>query len=220
MISPGSKRLITKIFNFDLNRLLCAPNVCSSYVTCGQKIFYQTISHPRIISLQEKCRQTTVYSKFHGIKFCTAPVPSLQVGSKVVVNVTVTAEMVKCFAQASGDWNPIHFDGSIESAKSGDRVSDEGSQLNTTPVVHGALLNGIVSGVIGTQLPGPGTVVVSQTFKFPAPLPVGSQAAVEVEVLDLRRREVNVRYRIASIPDATVVMDGTARLLVPRGRIK
>ncbi|XP_071455778.1 (R)-specific enoyl-CoA hydratase-like [Hetaerina americana] len=153
--------------------------------------------------------------------FATGPVPSLFVGEKAVVSMAITSDMVKCFAQATGDWNPIHFEAGNLDTKSEkcDGRKDNTNQLKKVPIVHGALLNGIVSGVIGTRLPGPGTVVVSQVFKFAAPLPVGGQVSVEVEVMNFRRREVNVKYKIVSIPDETVVMDGTARLLVPRDRI-
>nr|XP_024216962.1 uncharacterized protein LOC106681680 [Halyomorpha halys] len=75
---------------------------------------------------------------------------------KEVIEREITEEDVTLFSKVTGDFNVIH------------------SNNNEKPgIVHGALLNGIVSGVIGTKLPGNGTVVLSQTLNFPNPCFVG-----------------------------------------------
>ncbi|KAG8234663.1 hypothetical protein J437_LFUL006552 [Ladona fulva] len=149
--------------------------------------------------------------------------PPIYVGAKVVVTQTISKDKVESFAKATDDWNPVHFDSEEHAMKqstalNSQKIKSKAAQGNAA-IVHGALLNGIVSGVIGTKLPGPGTLLVSQTLNYVAALPVGSQVEVEVEVIGCKRREVNVMYKVVSCVDGLVVMNGQARLMVPKGRI-
>lgn len=84
---------------------------------------------------------------------------SLKVGDKVSVKRKITEEDVRLFADLTKDYNPIHFE------------PEKG-------IVHGAFLNGLVSGVIGTALPGFGTVVVQQDLKFPKPCYIGNEVSI------------------------------------------
>lgn len=77
-------------------------------------------------------------------------------GDHVTVKRKITSEDVDKFIQLTGDHNPVH----VTSKK---------------PLVHGAFLNGLVSGIIGTKLPGFGAIVVEQTLKFPAPCYIGDE---------------------------------------------
>lgn len=118
------------------------------------------------------------------------------VGSKVVINKTITKDDVQLFGQITGDMNPIHHKG--EKA-----------------IVHGALLNGLVSGVIGTKLPGPGTLVVRQTLRFPNSCYVGDTVSVSVEITDVRRL-ISCIFKVESISNKMVVLEGDAMLLLKK----
>ena len=97
----------------------------------------------------------------------------LREGDKVSEIKCVTQEDVNIFSRLTGDYNPIH--------KTPAGASDGPA------IVHGALLNGLISGVIGTKLPGPGTLVVSQILHFPNPCYAGEQVIVTVEITSVRK---------------------------------
>jgi acyl dehydratase len=97
----------------------------------------------------------------------------LREGDKVSEIKCVSQEDVNIFSQLTGDHNPIH--------------KMPPGALNDPAIVHGALLNGLISGVIGTKLPGPGTMVVSQILHFPNPCYTGEQVVVTVEITSVRK---------------------------------
>ncbi|XP_008547358.1 uncharacterized protein LOC103571118 [Microplitis demolitor] len=92
----------------------------------------------------------------------------IETGDKVLVVRKVTEDDVMNFAKLTDDYNPIH-------------VSAE------RKVVHGALLNGFLSGVLGTKLPGPGTIVVHQSLHYPKPCYAGDTIEITVTVLSARK---------------------------------
>lgn len=127
-------------------------------------------------------------------------------GARATFTKTVTdADIVK-FAEATGDANPLHLDDAY---------------ARTTPfggrIAHGLLTAGMVSAVLATRLPGPGTVYVSQTLEFRAPVRPGDTVTAEVEVLEVpspRRARLATRCRLA---DGTLVLEGEAVVLLPKG---
>nr|NP_732137.1 uncharacterized protein Dmel_CG14881, isoform A [Drosophila melanogaster]AAF55311.2 uncharacterized protein Dmel_CG14881, isoform A [Drosophila melanogaster] len=98
------------------------------------------------------------------------------------------------FAQFTGDHNYIH---SLETPTEERRV-------------HGALLNAVVAGIMGTQLPGPGTVVLEQNFKFLKPCRIETDTVVTVRLLQSRKIST-VEYDIRQNDE--VVFAGSAKLL-------
>lgn len=102
---------------------------------------------------------------------------SLKVGDTATLTKKITFEEVKKFAEVSGDTNPIHID--KEYIKEQTKFED--------CVVHGAFLNSVVSGIIGTRLPGPGTLVVKQELNFPSPCYVEEEINVTVKLTGLRK---------------------------------
>ncbi|MEA3506143.1 MAG: MaoC family dehydratase, partial [Elusimicrobiota bacterium] len=94
----------------------------------------------------------------------------LNIGDREVLKVTVGEDKVDAFAAATGDYNPIHVDADY-AAK---------SQFKRK-IVHGVLLTGIISGMLGTKLPGLGTVAREMTAKFTRPAFVGEELTAEVE---------------------------------------
>lgn len=120
------------------------------------------------------------------------PVTNLKIGDRVSVSRTVTTEDVQDFARLTKDYNPIHID-------------------SPRKVVHGAFLNGLISGVLGMKLPGPGTIVTEQILKYPKPCYVGDTLQVSVEVVSVRKI-IKCKYTCVANSD-TVVLEGEAKLI-------
>eukprot|EP00057_Strongylocentrotus_purpuratus_P000441 XP_001176528.1 PREDICTED: hydroxyacyl-thioester dehydratase type 2, mitochondrial [Strongylocentrotus purpuratus] len=128
-----------------------------------------------------------------------------QKGDKAAVSKKFSREDVRLFAELSGDTNPLHTDEEY-AAK---------TRFGKT-VVHGILLNGLASAVMGTKLPGPGTIVISHFSEFPKPLFIGEEVIAEVEVTDVRSLLVNCAITCRVPERNEIVMTGTATLLAPK----
>ena len=129
----------------------------------------------------------------------------LKVGMSAMFGKTVTEADIMAFAGVSGDTNPIHLhDGFARSTRFGQRIA------------HGMLSAGFISAVIGTKLPGPGSVYISQTLSFMAPVLIGETitAVVTVAAIDEQRRRVTLKTQCLN--GDKVVIDGEAIILVPR----
>lgn len=128
----------------------------------------------------------------------------LSVGQTATFEKTIGEAEVHAFAEASGDDNPVHLDADYAAA---------------TPfkgrIAHGMLTGSLVSAILGTRLPGPGTIYLSQTLKFRAPVPLGSTvvATVEVTALDPAKRRATLRTVCAV--DGKPVVEGEAVVMVP-----
>jgi acyl dehydratase len=132
----------------------------------------------------------------------TASKPQLAVGDKASDTRRVTRTDLRVFGALCGDDNPVHSSG--VPAGDGRRV-----------LVHGAFLNSLVSGVIGSKLPGPGAIVVGQNLRFPRPCLVDEEVTIEVEVKEVRKIvEVTFRCVVNSDSESKVVMEGNAKLIV------
>ncbi|KAI8430034.1 hypothetical protein MSG28_000473 [Choristoneura fumiferana] len=105
--------------------------------------------------------------KLHTTSFSST---AFKAGDKIRIQKTLTQKDLDAFSNLTSDHNPLHKNNG-----------------NKRPIVHGALLNGLVAGLIGTHLPGPGTVVVSQTMKFPNKCFVGEKLTISVELVDVRK---------------------------------
>lgn len=106
---------------------------------------------------------------------------NLKKGDSVQVKSVISAEDVERFAEISGDNNPIHLNDS-EASKSvfGRRVA------------HGLLLGGLISGVIGTKLPGYGTIYLEQDLRFLRPAYIGDEVEIVVTVEDVIKPEKGI----------------------------
>ncbi|KAI4466119.1 armadillo repeat-containing protein 7 [Holotrichia oblita] len=117
------------------------------------------------------------------------------VGDSITIKRKITEDDLKRFAELSGDMNPVHF-----------------SSNSNKAIVHGAFLNSLVSGVIGTKLPGPGTLVISQNLNFPNKCFVDETIRVNVELVELRKL-IKVKFICEIEEGDKVVMHGDAKLL-------
>jgi len=128
----------------------------------------------------------------------------IEVGMERSLSRVITDAEIEAFAVASGDRNPIHFD--EEHAK---------DTIFKGRIAHGILTASLISTVIGEQMPGHGSIYLSQTLKFRAPVRPGDQVDVVCKVIDMvpekRRITVDCVCRVGDI----VVLSGEAEVLVP-----
>src|SRR4051794_22413728 len=126
------------------------------------------------------------------------------VGQKVTEEFRVSETTLDAFGTASTDRNPVHFDESYASQTPfGGRIA------------HGMLTASFVSAVLGNTLPGPGTIYLSQSLKFRAPVRIGDTVRVEVEVLDYDDERRGTRLATRAYVGETLVLDGEAKAIAP-----
>ncbi len=128
----------------------------------------------------------------------------LAVGMTETLAKIVLASDVVGFAEVSGDRNPIHLSEHF-AAKTPFR----------TRIAHGLYTASLISAVLGTRLPGPGAIYLSQTLHFHAPVHIGDTVEVTVAVAELTERGRRARLSCVCRVGETVVLDGEAIVKVP-----
>jgi len=133
-------------------------------------------------------------------------VTGLRVGQRASRSLHVTDEHVELFARLTGDRNPLHFDeGFARATRFGRRV------------VQGGVTAGILSAIVATDLPGPGSVFLSQELRYVAPVRPGDTITGEVEVLSVREDKPIVELAVrVTRDDGTRVLEGKAVVYVMR----
>jgi len=122
------------------------------------------------------------------------------VGQKATRSLTLTAEHVRMYAEMTGDRNPLHFDPVFAAATRFGRL-----------VVQGGLTTGLLHALVATDLPGPGSVFLSQNWKFTAPVYIGDTITAEAEVLSVHESKPVTRLAVRiRRQDGEVVLDGEA----------
>jgi 3-hydroxybutyryl-CoA dehydratase len=117
---------------------------------------------------------------------------------------TVALSDVVGFAAVTGDRNPIHL--------------SEHFAAKTpfgTRIAHGLYTASLISAVLGTRLPGPGAVYISQTLNFRAPVKIGDTVDVDVTVAELVSKKFRARLTCTCSVDGKIVLDGEAWVKVP-----
>lgn len=131
----------------------------------------------------------------------------LSLGMSETLMRTVMETTVTQFAAVSGDNNPIHLsDDYAANTRFGQRIA------------HGMFTASLISAVIGTRLPGPGAVYLSQTLRFLAPVRIGDVVAAVVEVAELVEKGRRVRLACQCLVDTKRVLEGEAWVMVPSYR--
>ena len=134
----------------------------------------------------------------------TIYIDDIQVGMSRHLEKEITDSDIEKFAEVSTDRNPVHLDD--EYAKS---TVFEGR------IAHGVLSAGLISAVIGEQLPGHGTIYLSQTLKFLAPVRPGDVVRAEVTVEGVVPEKRRVTLATRCLVGDTVVIKGEAVVLAP-----
>jgi 3-hydroxybutyryl-CoA dehydratase len=129
----------------------------------------------------------------------------IRVGQAAQVSKEITDADLTLFAAVTGDFNPVHFD----------PIYAAGTSFKER-IAHGMISAGLISGVIGMKLPGPGTIYLQQTLHFLAPVKVGDVVTASVEVTDLLEKH-RVRLKTKCVnQNGVVVLDGEALVIAPR----
>jgi phosphate acetyltransferase/phosphate butyryltransferase len=136
------------------------------------------------------------------------PYDSITVGDKAALTRTLTRKDIQLFAIMSGDVNPAHVD--EEYANS--------SQFHHI-IAHGMWGGALISTVLGTQLPGPGTIYLKQDFTFRRPVSLGDNLTVTVTVVEKREHHQILLDCACTNQEGEVVIDGQALVKAPTEQI-
>lgn len=128
----------------------------------------------------------------------------LKVGMAATVSRTITETDLRNFSGVSGDTNPMHLNEEF---------------ARETPfggcIVHGMLTASLISAVVGTKLPGPGCIYMSQTLRFLAPVRVGDTVYATATVRELMAEKHRVVLDTKCYVKDEIVIDGEAVIKVP-----
>jgi 3-hydroxybutyryl-CoA dehydratase len=117
----------------------------------------------------------------------------------------VTEADIAAFAEVSGDFNPVHMDEAFAA---------------TTPfkgrIAHGMLSAAYISALIAAELPGAGSIYLSQSLRFRRPVRIGDEVVVKVTVTEIDERRARVTLLSECLVGETVVLDGEALVMAPR----
>ena len=129
----------------------------------------------------------------------------LSVGQTYKRSFAITAELIESFARVTGDYNPIHLD------------EDYARQtIFEKRVAQGMLGAGLLSGVLGCQFPGTGTIYLSQTLKFLKPVFIGDEITLRLEILEIIKAKNRVRLETAfTNQKGEAVITGEALVMLP-----
>ena len=129
-----------------------------------------------------------------------------KIGDSAKLSKTVQDEDIRAFAEVTGDKNPLHLNDEFAS-----------KTLFKRRIAHGFLTAGLISAVIGSRLPGNGTIYLSQTLNFLAPVYIGDEITAKVEVSEVLKEGKRLRLKTQVInQNGTVVVDGEALVIPPR----
>ena len=136
-------------------------------------------------------------------------IESIAVGDRAQITRRVTDGDIAGFVDAVGDYNPVH--------------SDRGYAAGTAfkePIAPGIWTAGLISAVIGTSLPGPGAIYLSQELKFLKPVKLGDSISARVEVVEVNREKNRIRLRtVCANQRAEEVLVGEALVMPSRTAI-
>ena len=110
----------------------------------------------------------------------------LAVGRKAQREMTVTKAMVKSYAEITGDYNPLHFDEEFAGKTRFERL-----------ISQGGITTGLLHAMVAMDMPGPGTVFLSQNWSFPRPVYIGDTITAEATVASANNRRGIARLNIS-----------------------
>ncbi len=131
-------------------------------------------------------------------------IEDLEVGMSASYARTVTETDIVMFAGISGDVNPVHLNHEFAA-----RTQFGG------PIAHGILTASLISTVVGTRLPGPGAIYMSQNIRFTAPVKAGDTITAVATVTEVNREKRRCALETICRRGDQVVIKGGALLMVP-----
>lgn len=125
---------------------------------------------------------------------------NVSVGQRAARQMTLTADHVRTYAEMTGDYNPLHFDEAFAAGTRFGRL-----------VVQGGLTTGLLHALVATDLPGAGSVFLSQNWKFTSPVYIGDTITAEAEVLSVHESKPVTQLGIRiTRQDGETVLEGEA----------
>lgn len=122
------------------------------------------------------------------------------VGDRATRSITLTAEHVEAYARITGDRNPLHFDADFAAGTKFGRL-----------VVQGGLTTGLLHALVAMDMPGPGTVFLSQDWKFTAPVYIGDTITATATVLNVHDSKPVTQLAVEVVrDDGEQVLEGEA----------
>lgn len=135
-------------------------------------------------------------------------IQELRVGDAVFMTKKIVDEDIRLFAKVSGDENPIHLD---EAYAATTRFKHR--------IAHGHYVASMFSTLLGTQLPGQGSIYLSQSIKYMAPVYMNDDIKAEVKVVEINEERNRVTLETTAYnQDGTVVVKGVAEIMPPKGQ--
>ena len=131
---------------------------------------------------------------------------NIRVGQKATRRMAVTAEMVAAYAEITGDYNPLHFDAEFTGRTRFKRL-----------MAQGGITTGLLHALVAMDMPGPGSVFVSQEWRFPRPVYIGDSITAEATVssVDAERGRATMEFVVEN-QSAEVVLKGSAAVFQAR----
>ena len=128
----------------------------------------------------------------------------LAIGQTASLGKTITEADILLFAAVSTDTNPVHINAEVaKSSIFGERIA------------HGMLSAGLISAVLGTRLPGPGSIYMSQTLRFRGPVKIGATVTATVEITALNAEKKRATLKTICTVGGETVIEGEALVQVP-----
>jgi 3-hydroxybutyryl-CoA dehydratase len=128
----------------------------------------------------------------------------LRLGQSASIGKTITEADILLFAAVSTDTNPVHIDADAAAAS-----------VFKQRIAHGMLSASLISAVLGTRLPGPGTIYLSQTLAFRRPVTIGATVIATVEIVALDPAKRRVTLKTTCTVAGKIVIDGEAVVIAP-----
>lgn len=133
-------------------------------------------------------------------------IKELNIGDKASFQKTITETDVYLYAGITGDLNPAHIN----------QVEAETTMFQGR-IAHGMLTAGLVSAVLGMQLPGPGSIYLGQELKFIAPVKIGDTIKAEVEIIEKIYEKNRIKLNtICTNQNGVEVLKGIATIMPPK----
>lgn len=132
-------------------------------------------------------------------------IKEIKIGDQASIGKTISESDVYLYAGITGDLNPAHVN---------EQMAQESPFKGR--IAHGMLTAGLISAVLGMQLPGPGTIYMAQELKFTAPVKFGDTITATVEAVEIIKDKILKLRTYAVNQHGEMVLDGTATVMPPR----
>jgi len=133
-------------------------------------------------------------------------IDEMKVGDVAELAKTISESDIYLYAGITGDFNPAHINEAY-AAKT----------FFKTRIAHGMLLGGFISAILGSKLPGPGTIYIKQELNFLAPVRIGDTITARAEIVEMIAEKNRVRFKTTCVnQDGTLIVDGEALVSPPK----